>query len=618
MGRNLKFDTGAKADSPSTSPSVYVDFHEVSIVEELGAAVCASFSVPMLSFSPGELSTIEGLHLSGPLPGISGVTKVFNFADLPCPPRSVMVSLRIMVQIWHNNRLTYLQEANWYTPEPGQPYRPIIALPRQLQAWNPAYNSCQFIVFRGYDPPRALVPATAMAPTVTQVEPQPSTIAPRPSATPDPGPKETSQASIPQNGGTWQTTSSPGSQIGTDEDPKQKADPSVSSINDANEDSGQHSYPEQSAQSNTDTTSGEGVHLNSESSKDNDDNPDQVGQQQSNGGLVNDPESQRVPESTPDEQGNVISIDSLRPDQAATVNSPMIQVLRDAISIAGTTLSAGAPPITVSGTPMALDSGTLVFGSFSVRIAQPPLSLTPGQVTNLNGVVIEQLQTGISVSGSTITPGAPPIMVSGSPVSLGASALMIGSSSIPIALPGQPSIQGPMTNVDGETVQPLVRWIAVAGTTLRPGGLPIKVSGTLISLGSNDLVIGTRSIRFATEDPTQIVATIAGQMITASPTAIELGGSTLTPGDPGLIVGGTPVSLNYAGQLVVGSKTIPLPSKSSDRQNASDAIGSGNAVNPNNDTGKGVQAFRGSGNALKSLSAGILFLWLLCVYLICL
>ena len=77
-------------------------------MEEWGAAVCASFSIPMLSFSPGELSTIEGLHSSWPLPVLNGVTKVFNFTDLPCPPQSVMVSLRIMLQAWHNDRLTCL------------------------------------------------------------------------------------------------------------------------------------------------------------------------------------------------------------------------------------------------------------------------------------------------------------------------------------------------------------------------------------------------------------------------------------------------------------------------------------------------------------------------------
>lgn len=356
--------------------------------------------------------------------------------------------------------------------------------------------------------------------------------------------------------------------------------------------------------------------MNPDSSKDGDDNPDQVEQQQSNGGLVNDPESQRVPESTPDQQEYLISIGSLRPDQALTVNSPTIQVLHDAISISGTTLSAGAPAITVSGTPIAFNSGTLVFGSFSMRIAQPPLSLVPGQVTNLNGVVIKQLHTGISVSGSTLTPGAPPVMVSGSPESLGPSAPIIGSSSIPIALPSLPWIQGPVTNIDGEVAQPLASWVAVAGTTLRPSGPAIKVPDTLISLGSNDLVIGTSSIHFATDDPTQVVTTIAGQRITANPNALELGSSTLTPGGYGLILSGTLVSLNYAGQLVVGSKMIPLLSKSSGGPNASGSIVSGNVFNRNNHTGKGVQAFQGSVNALKSRSAGILLLWLLCASLI--
>ena len=562
-------------------------------MEVLGAAVCTSFPVPMLSFSPGELSTIEGLHSdSSFLPEPTGLTKVFNFTDLPCPPQSVMVSLRLMPQIWHNNRLTHLQEANWYTPEPGQPYRPLIAVPRQLQAWNPAFSKCKdFAFFRGYDPPRALVPATAMAPIVTQAEPQTSTIAPRPSATPDPGPKETNLASSPQEGGIWQTTSSPKSQIGTDEDPKQKTDPSVSPINNANEKSGQQTYPERPAQGNTDTGSDQGAHLNADSSKDSGDNPGQVRQQQSNGGLVNDPESRRVPDITSDQQGNVISIGSLRPGQTATVNSHIIQVLRDAVSIAGTTLSAGAPPITVSGTPIALDSGNLVVGSFPVRVAQPPLALISGQVTKLNGVIIKQHGTDISVSGSKLTPGGP----------------------------------------------------------------AIKISGTLVSLGSNVLVIGTSSILFATEDPTQVVTTIAGQTITANPTAVEVGSSTLTPGGPGLILSGTLVSLNYAGQLVVGSKTIPPPSRSSGGEefitavaghglaanttavqiggsglgpggprnmsggpNASESVGSGKVVSPKNDTGKGVQAFQGSANALKSRSAGLLLLWLLCACLICL
>ena len=57
----------------------------------------------MLSFSPGELSSIEGpivayTQNAGYTPiaaytvGGSSRTKQFNFRDLPCPPQSIMVN----------------------------------------------------------------------------------------------------------------------------------------------------------------------------------------------------------------------------------------------------------------------------------------------------------------------------------------------------------------------------------------------------------------------------------------------------------------------------------------------------------------------------------------------
>ena len=86
----MKSGTRNPPDCASTSPFIYANFHQISIRELLGAAVCASFPVSMLSFSPGELSTVEGLHWESVIPK-PGITKTFNFADLPCPPRSVMV-----------------------------------------------------------------------------------------------------------------------------------------------------------------------------------------------------------------------------------------------------------------------------------------------------------------------------------------------------------------------------------------------------------------------------------------------------------------------------------------------------------------------------------------------
>ena len=57
----------------------------------------------MLSFSPGELSTIEG-PISVPAQLKHGMIlnekKPFNFGDLPCPPQSVMVDTRLAIGMY--------------------------------------------------------------------------------------------------------------------------------------------------------------------------------------------------------------------------------------------------------------------------------------------------------------------------------------------------------------------------------------------------------------------------------------------------------------------------------------------------------------------------------------
>ena len=328
-----------------------------------------------------------------------------------------------------------------------------------------------------------------MAPVITQADPQTSTVFPLPSATPDPGPRETYPASLPTPAGppnlegppSQQTarlgsgsgaegsgssvTSSEGNgsiveskspqppdhQIGVNEISQQKVDPSVSLVNNADEDSGQKTDPEQSLQGDSDVGSRKGPSSDSGPSRGGDINSGQVGQQaessqnvdhqESNGGLENNTTPWKAPENSPDEQENSLAISSQKPGQAAINNSHIVQPLRHAISIAGTTLTPGAPPITVSGTPIMLDPSALVVGSISVQIRLPPSSLISGQITTLDGEMIQQLAAGISVTGTTLTPGAPPIKVSGTLISLGPSAVMIGSSSIPIALLACPGFQ---------------------------------------------------------------------------------------------------------------------------------------------------------------------------------
>ena len=84
-----------------------------------------------------------------------------------------------------------LQEENWYSPQPGVPYQPLIAMPQQIINIQPMLGHFEIAFFTGYDPPRTLVPAIAMAPVITTNTPQIAPSAPTPSPTQDPGPRET-------------------------------------------------------------------------------------------------------------------------------------------------------------------------------------------------------------------------------------------------------------------------------------------------------------------------------------------------------------------------------------------------------------------------------------------
>lgn len=110
-----------------TSPSVYVAFYSLSATDRCGFRG-KTVSSTMLAFAPGELSTVQG-HLWGGGAQIKS-TRVFDFADLPCPPQSVMYD-------------------DWYKPAPGQPYRPLIALPDKVRSLDPCkYFSESFFPFR--------------------------------------------------------------------------------------------------------------------------------------------------------------------------------------------------------------------------------------------------------------------------------------------------------------------------------------------------------------------------------------------------------------------------------------------------------------------------------------
>lgn len=84
----------------STFPSIYIGFSALYAVDRCGP-IGTYIPYTMLTFAPEELSTIEWPvwdRRSIPLEA----TKSFNFADLPCPPSDVMVSLRLQKDTFGN------------------------------------------------------------------------------------------------------------------------------------------------------------------------------------------------------------------------------------------------------------------------------------------------------------------------------------------------------------------------------------------------------------------------------------------------------------------------------------------------------------------------------------
>lgn len=84
-----------------------------------------------------------------------------------------------------------VQEENWYKPQPGEPYRPLIAMPKQILQMNPLFGLCTDNFFTGYDPPKTLNRATALSPTTTTGDYEHLTIAPKPSQSLDAGARKT-------------------------------------------------------------------------------------------------------------------------------------------------------------------------------------------------------------------------------------------------------------------------------------------------------------------------------------------------------------------------------------------------------------------------------------------
>lgn len=259
--------------------------------------------------------------------------------------------------------------------------------------------------------------------------------------------------------------------------------------------------------------------------------------------------------------------------QAKTLDKHVIVPQPYGVFVAGTTLTRGAPPIIVPGTPIHIESAGLVIGTSTVPLAP---EIPTRIITTIAGQAIAAAPNGATVASKTLRPGAPGITFAGTLISLDtASQLMIGSKTIAL----ESASQSPMfTKIGGQVITAGPYGVAIPGTALTPGATKVFVDGTLVSLNTaGQLIVGSKTITLQIGGPSlgglvtgasgvqkpsevadPLTTTIDGHVITAEATALAMSGTTLTPGAPGITINGTVVSLNTAAQLVVDSRTIPL------------------------------------------------------------
>ena len=507
-------------------------------------------------------------------------------------------------------------------------------------------SSCKADFFTAFDPPRALMPVSALLPAEPAGEPKPAPVpnptggfgtretiagqgaAPKPPSVPTVDqPKETKDSAP------ILTNESPATQHHSDDPAKNKISPPQEQHcpGDPNTDNNQGSSPKSGKASNRDTDPAQNeFNVNSEnevspskscplsqiktvvnSNRLSNINPDSnvhgdSKQIDAPGQIKEEPAQNNsgvnligTPPSLDPSDDPVLADGAPSPaDPVTTINNQVIQPLSHGISVAGTTLTPRAPAMTASGTSISLGSSAFIVGTSTV-----PLLFQPSDpfITTVADHPITAAPSAADVTGVTLHPGIPGVTLDGTAVSLDtANHLIIGSKTIALSdgnkglgrliLGGlndqsSPGVAEPfITTIAGHAITAAPDAVDVASTTLHPGDPGMTVDGTAVALDmAHDLVIGSKTIPLTSESTglggsimgglghpstsddddndvaEPLITTIAGQAITAAPDAVEVASSTLHPGDRGVTVDGTLVSLDRAQHLIVGSKTVALP-----------------------------------------------------------
>ena len=437
-----------------------------------------------------------------------------------------------------------------------------------LRSIDPAWANCDTDLYLNYihDPPRALVPATTLGPGPTG-DPKASTIASPAPVIPPPVPSKTDPPSGSPSASNAEndTPATPPTDPHSLGDPPPANPPPESSVSNGSEEpsitpfaipvAGEIGWSGTVINSNSVIVAGATVVAGAPASQV---SGHQVSVDPLASNIIVDGQVHPLPPP------NSPSVDPGQNDPVedpilsnTVIDGHIIQATQslDTVVVDGQSIVRGANPIMASGTPVALRSnGDLILGTSTLQGFISSASAAPGKVVTTAGQIFSMLSNGAAIDGQTLSIGQV-ITASGTPISLGLDGLVIASSTINL-----PAITAArVLTAAGQAVTIGTNGgVIIAGTTLVPNAPAINIAGTRMSLGPNGLIVGTSTINFPVITPSAVISA-AGQAGIIGPDGnIIIAGTTLSPEAPAITVGGTRLSLGSNG-LIIGSSTIPMP-----------------------------------------------------------
>ena len=185
--------------------------------------------------------------------------------------------------------------------------------------------------------------------------------------------------------------------------------------------------------------------------------------------------------------------------------------------VIGTHTLAPGQGITISATPIFLGSNFLAVGTSKI----PLPTAEPDQINHkqphyfaIGSQTIAIQSAGIVVGSQTLQPGGPAITVSGTSYSLGTTEFIAGSLTETFPAAAKPShfrpfvVMSGLSQIDASSIHDIIAVgeetiklnpsnIVIHGTTLTPGASGITIDGTVISLGTDELVVGSKTETFS-------------------------------------------------------------------------------------------------------------------------